>query len=67
MSLPVNNFKTNKEGASRTYKGFDGHTPIMAYIGDEGFLVNTELREGKQHSQKGRLIFFGILSALPTR
>ena len=25
----------------------------MAYIGDEGFLVNTELREGKQHSQKG--------------
>ena len=39
----------------------------MAYIGDEGFLVNTELREGKQHSQKGRLIFFGILSALPTR
>jgi hypothetical protein len=25
----------------------------MAYIGDEGFLVNTKLREGKQHSQKG--------------
>ena len=34
-------------------KGFDGYAPIMAYIGDEGFLVNTELREGKQHSQKG--------------
>ena len=25
----------------------------MAYIGDEGYLVNTELREGKQHCQKG--------------
>lgn len=29
----------------------------MAYIGDEGFLANTELREGKQHSQKGMPYF----------
>ena len=36
-----------------TAKGFDGYAPIMAYIGDEGYLVNTELREGKQHCQKG--------------
>ena len=50
---PCDNSKTSKEGVSRTYKGFDGYAPIMAYIGDEGFLVNTELREGKQHSQKG--------------
>ena len=64
---PCDNSKTNKEGVSRTYKGFDGHAPIMAYIDDEGFLVNTELREGKQHSQKGRLIIFGKPSALPTR
>ena len=39
-----------------TAKGFDGYAPIMAYIGDEGYLVNTELREGKQHCQKGILI-----------
>ena len=50
---PCDNSKTNKEGVSRTYKGFDGYAPIMAYIGDEGYLVNTELREGKQHCQKG--------------
>ena len=50
---PFDNSKTHKEGVSRTYKGFDGYAPIMAYIGTEGFLVNTELREGKQHSQKG--------------
>ena len=50
---PFDNSKTNKEGVSRTYKGFDGYAPIMAYIGNEGFLVNTELREGKQHCQKG--------------
>lgn len=50
---PFDNSKTCKEGVSRTYKGFDGYAPIMAYIGTEGFLVDTELREGKQHCQQG--------------
>lgn len=49
---PFDNSKTMKEGVSHTYKGFDGYAPIMAYIGTEGFLVNTELREGKHHCQK---------------
>lgn len=49
---PFDNSKTKKEGVSRTYKGFDGYAPIMAYIGTEGYLANTELREGKQHCQK---------------
>ena len=49
---PFNNSKTSKEGVSRTYKGFDGYAPIMAYIGTEGYLVNLELRPGKQHCQK---------------
>ena len=48
---PFDNSKTMKEGVSRTYKGFDGYAPMMAYIGAEGFMVNNELREGKQHSQ----------------
>lgn len=34
-----------------TYKGFDGYAPMIAYIGTEGFLANTELREGSQHCQ----------------
>lgn len=50
---PFDNSKTMKEGVSRTYKGFDGYAPIMAYLGAEGYLVDTELREGKQHSQNG--------------
>lgn len=54
---PCDNSKTRKEGVSRTYKGFDGYAPIMAYIGAEGYLANTELREGKQHSQKGAPAF----------
>lgn len=49
---PFDNSKSNKEGVSRTYKGFDGYAPIMAYIGTEGYLVNLELRAGKQHCQK---------------
>ena len=48
---PMDNSKTHKEGVSHTYKGFDGYAPMMAYIGTEGFLVNTELRKGSQHCQ----------------
>ena len=54
---PMDNSKTHKAGVSRTYKGFDGYAPIMAYIGTEGFLVNTELREGSQHCQKNTPAF----------
>jgi hypothetical protein len=36
----------------RTYKGVDGFAPIFAYLGTEGYLVNLEFREGKQHCQK---------------
>ena len=50
---PFDNSKTKKEGVSRTYKGKDGYAPIVAYIGAEGFCANIELREGKQHCQKG--------------
>ena len=50
---PFDNSKTSKEGVSRTYKGCDGYAPIFAYLGKEGFLVNAQLREGKQHCQKG--------------
>lgn len=49
---PFDNSKTQKQGISRTYKGYDGYAPIMAYIGTEGYLINCELREGKQHCQK---------------
>ena len=50
---PLDNSKSHKEGVSRTYKGHDGYAPIVAYLGTEGFMVNVELREGKQHCQSG--------------
>ena len=49
---PFNNAGTKKEGVSRTYKGVDGYAPFFAYLGQEGYCVNTELREGKTHVQK---------------
>jgi hypothetical protein len=48
---PMNNEKTRKEGISRTYKGFDGYAPIALYLGQEGWCIGNELREGKQHCQ----------------
>ena len=54
---PMDNSKFKKEGVSRTYKGFDGYAPMMAYIGTEGYAINFELREGKQHCQKGTVEF----------
>ena len=54
---PFDNSKTNKEGVSRTYKGHDGFAPIFAYLGRDGYLVNLEMREGKQHCQNGTVEF----------
>jgi len=49
---PFDNSNTQKEGVGRTYKGYDGYAPMLAYLGEEGYLVNAELRPGKQHCQK---------------
>ena len=54
---PMDNSKSKKEGVSRTYKGFDGYAPMIAYIGTEGYAINFELREGKQHCQNGMVEF----------
>lgn len=50
---PFDNSGTKKEGVSCTYKKVDGYAPIFAYLGDEGYLVHCQLREGKQHCQAG--------------
>jgi len=49
--FPMDNSGTRKEGVSRTYKGVDGYAPIGAYLGEEGWCIGCELREGKQHCQ----------------
>ena len=54
---PMDNSNTSKQCVSRTYKGFEGNAPMMAYIGTAGYAVNFELREGKQHCQNGTVEF----------
>lgn len=49
---PFDNGGSRREGVSRTYKGCDGFSPIFSYLGSEGWLLNHELRPGKQHCQK---------------
>jgi len=46
---PMDNSKSKKEGVSRTYKGFNGYAPMMAYIGTEGYAINFEsiVRRGR--------------------
>ena len=51
---PFDNGKTHKEGVSRTYKGTDGYAPDdVRYLGHERCTLAFELRERKQHRQKG--------------
>jgi len=50
--FPMNNSGSKKEGVSYTYKGHDGYAPLAAYLGQEGWCLACELREGSQHGQK---------------
>ena len=61
----MDNSKTKKEGVSRTYQGFYGYHPIIAYIGKEGLMLDCELRPGSQHCQNGTVAFIaGVLEQL---
>ncbi|MFP7754081.1 IS1380 family transposase [Thermodesulfobacteriota bacterium B35] len=55
--FPMDNSGTKKEGVSYTYKGHDGYAPIAAYLGQEGWCLEVELRPGSQHSQEGFIPF----------
>jgi len=54
---PFDNSGSRKEGVSWTYKNSDGYAPMLAYLGEEGYWINEELREGSQHCQKGTPAF----------
>lgn len=54
---PFDNSNTKKEQVSYTYKGMDGYAPNFAYLGQEGYMINCELRPGSQHCQCGTPAF----------
>jgi len=49
--FPMDNSGTKKEGVSWTYHNYDGYAPIAAYLAQEGWCMEVELRPGCQHSQ----------------
>lgn len=48
----MDNSGTRKDGVSRTYAGIDGFAPIAAYVGQEGWCLSLELRDGCWHSAR---------------
>lgn len=54
---PFDNSNSRKQGVSWTYKKMDGYAPNFAYLGQEGYMVNCELRPGSQHCQCGTPAF----------
>jgi hypothetical protein len=50
---PLDNSGSSKQGVSFTYKKHDGYAPMFAYAGTEGYMLDCELRPGKQHCQSG--------------
>ena len=48
---PMDNSDTKKEGVSLTYKKFEGYAPLFVYIGQEGYWLNLDFRQGNRHSQ----------------
>ena len=56
---PLDNSGSHKQGVSFTYKKHDGYAPIFAYVGAEGYMLDHELRPGKQHCQEGTPEFIG--------
>ena len=51
-TTPMDNSGTKREGIGYTYKGFVGYHPILAYLGEQGYVLAQELRPGSQHPQK---------------
>ena len=61
----MDNSGSSKEGVSRAYTGVEGYAPMMMYLGNEGYCLELELREGRQHVQRGTpaLLSRGLRSA----
>lgn len=56
-TTPMDNSGTHREGIGYTYKGFVGYHPLLAYLGEQGYVLAQELRPGSQHPQKDFIPF----------
>ncbi len=54
---PMDNSDSSKEKVGNTYKNFIGYCPVFAYISENGYMLNCNLRPGKDHSMAGAVEF----------
>jgi len=54
---PMDNSGTRKEKIGNTYKDFVGYCPVFGYISNSGYMLNCNLRPGKDHSMVGAIEF----------
>ncbi len=54
---PMDNSGSSKEKVGNTYKNFIGYCPVFAYISENGYMLNCNLRPGKDHSMAGAIEF----------
>jgi len=54
---PMDNSGSSKAKVSNTYKNFMGYCPVFAYISENGYMLNCNLRPGKDHSMIGAVDF----------
>lgn len=53
VSVHDNSGAKKREGVGPTYKNVAGFSPAYLYAGNEGYMLDSELRPGEQHCQKG--------------
>ena len=53
VSVHDNSGARKREGVGMTYKGVMGFSPVYVYVGNEGYMLDAELRPGEQHCQNG--------------
>ena len=68
VSVHDNSGSRYREGVGMTYKGVSGFAPAYVYVGQEGYMLDAELRPGEQHCQNGTPeLMRGVMSGAERR
>lgn len=66
LDIDATGIKAEKREARKTYKGFKGYMPMTGHLGDNGFVVGWEFREGNESPNSNNLRFIkSCVAAMP--
>ena len=57
LDIDATVIQSEKREAKMTYKGFKGYTPMLGHLGENGFVVGWEFREGNESPNSRNLEF----------